>query len=50
MVPKNDNTAVAGKQKTLTIDRTFDLPLSSMWKAWTDPEYCKKLQLPVLRN
>lgn len=26
----------------LTIERTFDAPVSSVWKAWTDPETFKK--------
>ena len=28
--------------KTITINRTFDLPLETIWKAWTDPESMKK--------
>lgn len=30
------------KQKTISIERTFDLPLEAVWKAWTEPESCKK--------
>ena len=28
--------------KDLTITRTFNLPVSRVWQAWTDPETCKK--------
>ena len=34
--------SIAGNQKTITIKRTFDLPLATVWKAWTEPESCKK--------
>ena len=34
--------SVAEKQKTITIKRTFNLPLNTVWKAWTDPETMKK--------
>lgn len=34
------------KQKTITIKRTFNLPLSTVWKAWIDPESCKKWWAP----
>ena len=30
------------KTKTISINRTFNLPVSAVWKAWTDPETCKK--------
>ncbi|MCD6017068.1 MAG: hypothetical protein K0S53_189 [Bacteroidetes bacterium] len=30
------------KQKTISILRTFDLPVATVWKAWSDPESCKK--------
>ena len=30
------------KQKTITIKRTFNLPLDTVWKAWTEPESAKK--------
>jgi uncharacterized protein YndB with AHSA1/START domain len=30
------------KQKTLTITRTFDAPVSEVWKAWTLPDSFKK--------
>lgn len=42
MTTKNSDTAIAGKQKTVSIDRTFNLPLSKVWKAWTEPESFKK--------
>lgn len=32
----------AEKQKTISIERTFNLPLNTIWKAWTEPESCKK--------
>ena len=33
---------VATKKKDLIIDRVFNLPLSKLWKAWTEPETFKK--------
>lgn len=33
---------VAQKRRTITIDRTFDLPLETVWKAWSEPESMKK--------
>lgn len=33
---------VKEQKKTITIDRTFDLPLNTMWKAWTEEESFKK--------
>ncbi len=30
------------KQKTIKIERTFALPLSTVWKAWSEPESFKK--------
>lgn len=30
------------QQKTLTIHRTFDLPLTTVWKAWSYPESLQK--------
>ncbi len=30
------------KQKTVSITRSFDLPLSLVWEAWTEPETFKK--------
>jgi uncharacterized protein YndB with AHSA1/START domain len=35
-------TATAEKQKTISVKRTFNLPLSSVWKAFTEPESMKK--------
>lgn len=32
----------AEMQKTITIERTFNLPLKTVWKAWTDAESMKK--------
>ena len=34
--------ATAEKQKTISIERTFNLPLNTVWKAWTEPESFKK--------
>jgi len=34
------------KTKTISIHRTFDLPVSAVWKAWTDSETCKKWWKP----
>ena len=42
MTTRNQETAVAGKQKTVSIRRTFNLPVNVMWKAWTEPESFKK--------
>lgn len=30
------------KQKTISIERTFNLPLDTIWRAWTEPESMKK--------
>ncbi|HEY0091801.1 MAG TPA: SRPBCC domain-containing protein [Flavobacterium sp.] len=30
------------QKQTILINRTFDLPLSTMWKAWSEPESFKK--------
>ncbi|HMI08551.1 MAG TPA: SRPBCC domain-containing protein [Flavobacterium sp.] len=30
------------KKKTISINRTFNLPLTTVWKAWTEPESLKK--------
>lgn len=35
-------SATAEQQKTLVIKRVFDLPLSTIWKAWSQPESYKK--------
>ncbi|HMK05679.1 MAG TPA: SRPBCC domain-containing protein [Ferruginibacter sp.] len=29
-------------QRTITINRTFNLPIDKLWRAWTEPESCKK--------
>lgn len=34
--------STAEKQKTISIKRTVNLPLSTVWKAWTEPESFKK--------
>lgn len=33
---------IAEKQKTISIKRTFNLPLNTVWKAWSEPESFKK--------
>jgi len=30
------------KLKTITINRTVNLPLNTVWKSWTEPESCRK--------
>ncbi|MCX6352004.1 MAG: SRPBCC domain-containing protein [Bacteroidetes bacterium] len=35
-------SAVAEKQKTILVKRTFNLPLKTVWQAWTEPESFKK--------
>lgn len=42
METKNNDTATASTQKTILIDRIFDLPLSTVWKAWTEQESFKQ--------
>src|SRR6476620_314837 len=37
----NGNTAAAA-QKPIVINRTFNLPVDTVWKAWSDPESFKK--------
>ena len=32
----------AEKQRSVSIKRTFNLPLTTVWKAWSDPESFKK--------
>ena len=34
--------SIEEKQKTLSVKRTFNLPLNTVWKAWTEPENFKK--------
>ena len=41
MKPENDISTLE-KQKTITIKRTFNLPVNTVWKAWTEPESFKK--------
>ena len=36
------NTESVTSQKTVSIERTFDLPAKKLWQAWTEPESCKK--------
>ena len=33
---------VKEQKKTISIDRTFDLPLATLWKAWSEEESFKK--------
>ena len=47
MKPENDISTLE-KQKTITIKRTFNLPLTTVWKAWTEPESFKKWWGPDL--
>lgn len=42
MEAKTNNTAEQGRHRTVSITRTFDIPLDTIWKAWTEPEYFKK--------
>ncbi len=35
-------TKTTEKQKTISIERTFDLPISTVWRGWTEPESFKK--------
>jgi uncharacterized protein YndB with AHSA1/START domain len=39
---QGNDISTAERHKTITIKRTFNLPPSTVWKAWTEPEYCKK--------
>ena len=41
MTTTND-IPTATKQETLTVTRTFNLSLNTVWKAWTEPETAKK--------
>jgi uncharacterized protein YndB with AHSA1/START domain len=41
MTTKNHDTATAAKQKTVSITREFNLPLNTVWKAWTEPSSFK---------
>jgi uncharacterized protein YndB with AHSA1/START domain len=42
MATKSNDTAIAGKTKTVLITRTLNLPLSKVWKAWIEPTSFKK--------
>jgi uncharacterized protein YndB with AHSA1/START domain len=42
MATENNERALAGKVKPITIRRTFDLPIDTIWKAWTEPGSFKK--------
>lgn len=42
MEAKTNNSSMQGKNKTVSIARTFDLPVDTLWKAWTEPESFKK--------
>jgi len=35
------------KQKTISVKRSFDIPASKVWKAWTEPESFKKWWGPI---
>ena len=39
-------TLTAEKQKTISIERTFNLPVTTVWKAWTESESYKKWASP----
>lgn len=39
---KTTNEITSAKRKTITIHRTFDLPLTVMWRAWTNEDTLKK--------
>ncbi len=36
------NSSSTAKKETISVKRTFDLPLVTVWKAWTEPESMKK--------
>lgn len=38
----SSESSIASKQKTVSITRTFNLPVDTVWKAWTEPESFKK--------
>lgn len=42
MEAKTNNTSMQGRNKTVTISRTLNLPVDTVWKAWTEPESFKK--------
>jgi uncharacterized protein YndB with AHSA1/START domain len=41
MIPNNES-ATAGKQKTILLKRTINLPLTTVWRAGSFPDDCKK--------
>lgn len=38
----SNNFSTAEQQKTISIKRTLNLPLTTVWKAWSEPESFKK--------
>jgi len=42
MEATTNKSAGQGKQKTVSITRTFNQPVNTVWKALTEPEYFKK--------
>jgi uncharacterized protein YndB with AHSA1/START domain len=38
----HNESATAEQQETISIKRIFNLPLNTVWKAWTEPESLKK--------
>ena len=38
----NTDVFTAERQKTITIKRTFNLPLNTVWRAWSEPESLKQ--------
>jgi len=39
---KTNESSVAEMVKTIKVERTFDLPVATLWKAWSEPESFKK--------
>src|SRR5690349_15432746 len=35
------------KQKTIKVKRTFNLPIDTVWKAFTEPQSCRKWSSPL---
>lgn len=42
MTTKNQDIEVDGRQKTISIARTFNLPLITVWRGWTEVESFRK--------
>ena len=42
MKTQSNDTSIVVQQKTLSIKRTINLPLTAVWKAWTEPESAKE--------